>query len=759
VVYPRAHTGTALILAMSAVPPNSEKVLSDEEADDRLSEIVKGFFLHRHRQEEPTAQRLLINAPPGLGKTARAIAEGLRHSIGYLPAEPFKLGDIREEFRQVALFVPTHKLAGQIGADVAELFADGSMQGGAFAMRGRTQGKEPLCLRAAEASALAAKGLPIYSNLCDDGQGSRCPHFSSCRYIEQKREAKAAEIVTATHKHLPTGACPDSDYYWDPRLHSDVWVIDEDPTASLYQDDTEITRRDVEGLGDLGKEILVGLTAAGGLLTHLAEKGWTADRLRNSARQREAVEMGRSRVTKPANEIRTANLKEFRPLAPVIARLADEMASERGGAAYSLAALSANSLRVRWRWRLDYAPDQPILITDGTANVEILRQFIPDLVEERLAVRRNAQVVQVSDRTFSKHWLLNSGGLEQVARFIAAKATQYPRGPGGGGLLVVTNKAIRIRLTGERAEGTLPISTPALGADIAHFGHIRGANDFAKHDAIIILGRRELPIDVAEARAMALWYDTPDPLSLLSPDDLGRLNYPEVDRDYQMRDGTRQPGKARAHPDPRVQAVIEQDREAESLQAIDRLRLVRNKEPKPVFILCSIPLPGLEVDRLVTWRALFGDEKLHKALSACAGPPVSALPLSARWLTRRFPDLWKTEDAAKSWLRTSGVAEMLDRPSKGGTSNIVILAKSPFERPSGPSLCGEPIPPEIIYWRSIEYRMAARAGGRPSRALVADGTEPAAAIAGALRVDLGAVTIIKREWSAPSYGEDTRTAD
>jgi hypothetical protein len=740
---------------MWAVPPISDNFLSDQEADDRLSESVKGFFLHRHLQGETPAQRLLINAPPGLGKTARAIAEGLRHSIGYLPASPFKLGDIREDFRQVTLFVPTHKLAGQIDGDVAALFADGSMQGGACAMRGRTQGKEPLCLRAAEASALAAKGLPIYSNLCDDGQGSQCPHFSSCRYIEQKREAKGEAIVTATHKHLPTGPCPDNDYYWDPRLHSDLWIIDEDPTASLYQD-AEITRKDVEGLGDLGKEILVGLAAPGGLLTHLAARAWSANRLRNAARQREAVEMGRSRVTKPANEIRTADLKEFRPLAPVIARLADEMATGRGGAAYSLTALSANILRARWRWRLDYAPDKPILITDGTANVEILRQFIPDLVEERLAVRRNAHVVQVSDRTFSKHWLLNSGGLEQVAMFIAAKATQYPRGPDGGGLLVVTNKTIRIRLTGETSEGTLPISTPALGADIAHFGHIRGANDFAKHAAIIIVGRRELPIEVAEARAMAIWYDTPDPLSLLMPDDFGRRNYPEVDREYQMRDGTWRAGKARAHPDPRVQAVIEQDREAESLQAIDRLRLVRNKEPKPVYILCSIPLPGLEVDRLVTWRSLFGDEKLHKALSACAGPPVSALPLSARWLTRRFPDLWKTEDAAKSWLRSPGVAEVLDRASKGGSSNIIVLAKSPFERPG---LCAEPIPPEIIYWRRVEYRMAARAGGRPSRALVAEGAEPAAAIAGALGVDLAEVTIIKREWSAPSYREDTRSAD
>lgn len=51
------------------------------------------------------------------------------------------------------------------------------------------------------------------------------------------------------------------------------------------------------------------------------------------------------------------------------------------------------------------------------------------------------------------------------------------------------------------------------------------------------------------------------------------------------------------HPDPRVQAVLEQIREAESLQAIDRLRLIFNDERKHVWILCNIPL-DLPVDVL-----------------------------------------------------------------------------------------------------------------------------------------------------------------
>jgi hypothetical protein len=39
-----------------------------------------------------------------------------------------------------------------------------------------------------------------------------------------------------------------------------------------------------------------------------------------------------------------------------------------------------------------------------------------------------------------------------------------------------------------------------------------------------------------------------------------------------MRDGSRPKVRVRVHPDRRVQAVVEQTREAEMVQAIDRLR-------------------------------------------------------------------------------------------------------------------------------------------------------------------------------------------
>ena len=115
-----------------------------------------------------------------------------------------------------------------------------------------------------------------------------------------------------------------------------------------------------------------------------------------------------------------------------------------------------------------------------------------------------------------------------------------------------------------------------------------------------------------------------------------------------MRDGTQRQTRVRVHPDRRVQAVVEQIREAEMVQAIDRLRLIHRARKETVVILCNIPL-GIPVDELVTWRELAGDGRRAQALEACEKNGWEALPLAAAELARLFPELWATEKAAEQW--------------------------------------------------------------------------------------------------------------
>src|SRR5205814_2633667 len=110
--------------------------------------------------------------------------------------------------------------------------------------------------------------------------------------------------------------------------------------------------------------------------------------------------------------------------------------------------------------------------------------------------------------------------------------------------------------------------------DIAHFGNIRGTNEFENHDTVIVLGREQPSARDAERLAKAVWYDTKEPIREIKPSGAGLVQYPYRSRRYTMQDGSRREVRSRVHPDRRVQAVVEQVREAEMLQAIHRLRLI-----------------------------------------------------------------------------------------------------------------------------------------------------------------------------------------
>jgi hypothetical protein len=166
---------------------------------------------------------------------------------------------------------------------------------------------------------------------------------------------------------------------------------------------------------------------------------------------------------------------------------------------------------------------------------------------------------------------------------------------------------------------------------------------------VIILGREQPSVRGAERLAKAIWYDTKEPIHCIPAGPKGRVQYPERRRSYTMRDGSRHSVKVKVHPDRRVQAVVHQVREAEMIQAIDRLRLIHRPREKTMYILCNIPL-DLPVDGLVTWRELVGDGRLEQALERCEENGWDALPLAPAELARLFPELWGTEKAAERWL-------------------------------------------------------------------------------------------------------------
>jgi hypothetical protein len=725
-------------LPLLSLPPDSlGRILANRQLHSPLgrgsqgaaSRDRQGFFFWQLRSEDGKAvKHLLVKSPPGLGKTTEAIKWAIRYRAELEDAEAHLSIEHYNEAgvpAQTSIFVPRHQLAEELREEIESAFRQRGEP--ITILRGREngaeEGKAP-CRRWREAHELARKGLPIYTNLCErkeEGKSPQCRYFAGCEYIQTRLAAYCSPFAILVHSHLGLewGRTAEERYYeeeegserqrhFNPR-QANIIICDEDPTVSLVER-VELSSEDIRVVGEdgLGETILAGLVDPGGLLSYLRDAGVTADQLQAVAEDEKTAERRRGQITSPETgdgEVAQAANSAARlvRLSRALERLADEVECGRPGPAYSLLQ-DGDKLIAQGRraWVFD---NQRLLLLDGTANPDILRQFVPQLQDApEIRVQRNARVIQVRDRTFFRHSLVErvpedrdgarwrpNARLAEVSRFIERVARQQRT-------LVVTNKRVRCALTGENANGKLPVSGQSAGADIAHFGSIRGTNEFEKHDAVIILGREQLSPRDAERLAMAKRYDTKQPIQCIPADTDKQVDYPKIRRWYMMHDGSQQSVKVKVHPDRRAQAVVEQVREAEMVQAIDRLRLIHSERQKTVFILCNIPL-SIPVDDLVTWGQLSGDNRLEDALAECEDKGWDALPLGTRELSYRFPELWLTPKTAEHWLRKN--------PLNSSVSIIRLWGVIAFYRP-----CGR--------------------RGRWSRALVRHGAEAQAALAGVL---------------------------
>jgi len=401
------------------------------------------------------------------------------------------VGDFNEAgvTAQTAIFVPRHQLAEELGRVIEEAFRERGAPITVPILRGRENGGEEgnaPCQRWREARELARKGLPIYTNLCQrrsDGQSSHCPYFSGCEYIQTRQAAYCSPFVILVHSHLGLewGATAAERFYQDEdegdgaerQRHfnpkqANIIVCDEDPTVSLVEE-VRLSPEDIRGLGEdgLGDQILAGLVHPSGLLSYLRDQGISADRLHDAAKEASTAERYRGQIASPdTGDGEVAQAAKFAPrlvrLSRVLERLADELVSRRPGPAYSLV-VDGTGLIAHGRrpWVFD---NQRLLLLDGTANRDIVRQFVPELQDlPEIRVQRNARVIQVRDFTFYRHSLVEkapagedgakwrpTARLTAVAGFIAGVAKK-------GRTLVVTNKRVRCALTGEKLGGRLPV--------------------------------------------------------------------------------------------------------------------------------------------------------------------------------------------------------------------------------------------------------------------------------------------------------------
>jgi hypothetical protein len=266
---------------------------------------------------------------------------------------------------------------------------------------------------------------------------------------------------------------------------------------------------------------------------------------------------------------------------------------------------SVECVHLAKRQPLTVPDDVPMIFIDADLSPEILKLYRPNVRVVDIPAKRLATVYQVTDITNSRSSLLNDKSPTEralsAASFIKHMAAT-------GKTLAVTIKDLRIALTGEDKDA-LSKCADYHGAKLAHFGSLRGLNDFEEYDNVVIVGRMEPPVKALERQANGMWWDDNKPISRVSltiNDDGTERGYFFEERPKVIRYKGQHPHVIRTscHPDPRAQVLLEQIREAETTQAIDRLRLVHKpKGPRSprVFILSNIPV-DIEVDELFRWE-------------------------------------------------------------------------------------------------------------------------------------------------------------
>jgi hypothetical protein len=182
--------------------------------------------------------------------------------------------------------------------------------------------------------------------------------------------------------------------------------------------------------------------------------------------------------------------------------------------------------------------------------------------------------------------------------------------------------------------------TDGYTGQTAHYNALRGRNDWEQCKTVIIAGPEIPPPAAIEAKARAYAANDPDARPFQS---IGAGKWHKEARALRMgHNGGPEMIDVACHPDPWAERVLRQVRDAEIMQAIDRIRLIYNVNPKTVIILAPVVL-DITVNDVVPWAELkTGGTRIERA-KAQSG----VMPLSKRAARDLFPELWQSDGAAQ----------------------------------------------------------------------------------------------------------------
>ncbi len=611
-----------------------------------------------------------ISAPAGIGKTKII----LKHVA--IEAANGKF---------IEIYVPRHDLANQLKGDLLSdsikrmLVSKGlDPKLNVVVIRGRTKvgdSGEEACKKSELVNAINNYGYNIYKSVCKGDtltEKKQCEFFEGekqCAYLEQFRTDTQVRIFTHTSLPLRRSAL-------DKKI-PDLAIIDEGFFTAMI-DNHRTSFADIECF--IENTLLVSVICDSfnknkPLLANLKrEFGDDVVTALKDASQNVYPILPELTSTTKASDIKPKlvdGIKKRQGLAVMLNQLKAEIENFPRRKHSTTVRLVNGEVVIANRHelvRFSKKDDEmvPVLCIDADYCPRLVKVFLPGITRIKLSVERNAYITQIHSTTNAKTRFIprnNSSIRERESALNIIKDIQViidnvcaDYGP----VLIISYQY----LVGNKKNNIEPKLVIPKGSMSVHFGALRGLNEFGHLNTAIIIGRNELPIDAVEAQAAAIWWDRKEELVLT-----GERHY--EDRAYRLRNGKDLGVAVTVCEDEYAQIMMHLQRECESLQAIDRLRLIHNSQIKNVFLLSNVPL-DLTVDNLISFTVFKKwKTKIEKALMLA---PDGILPLSERYLVEKYPHLFKNNSSAKNELTRTELGKTIEFFSK----NNILLNKKEY---------------------------------------------------------------------------------
>ena len=603
-------------------------------AQSKLDAILSGFFEDLAGGASP---RAAVRLTMGTGKTKQTIA----HLKDYLT----------DKFQQsVEVYVPRHDLADEweeslegINAKVIHVYP---RTGGKWDEEQNSYPHPIMCQRAEYVRDLEEKGHSIYGNAClSRTSGEQCSFFGNCSYLDQFRQSGDDLGVENTIRIYTHASLFLSRNEFERQAEPDLVIIDEAFMSSAVSNMPSMPVGDVtqhirlEGLPSLGFDLVECLTKHQGDLSYLRDKDIGAFEFNAVSVEGLNPATPFSADTTQSRNVRSAKqYKALTKLLEIAAREIEDQGRDSFGQLVHDNRKTRNNNRKNDIVICEHKPirvprSAPVLYLDATADSIITEAYLPALQYHRIDVHQLAVVSQVHDRTGSKNFWNSKIGPEQEN---LSEPTYDARHNDLASLITILNAWVKAGesplVVGNKDLCEFLRDHPKLdaGVAVAHFMSLRGSNAYEDRSVVFITGRNQPPIDGIEQQARAVFGNSGNPLSY---DDKENLPLDQVD--YWLSARSPHAPAAMTVPsfsDPRIEAVQKQIREAETVQAIARLRLVWADYQKRVFLLSNLPVE-MPVDHLIEFNDLMPDRLEMELIK------TGDLPLTPPGLEKMRPDL------------------------------------------------------------------------------------------------------------------------